>query len=170
MWCSSFSLVVIPLCFHHELAQHKVNTPPPDTTRLPHPFLGAPSPRHSNTWVRNSKEETTARAASSYQGTWCSRDKAVALQSTVLWYYYALLERKTNMNAWKQNRDFLSACRTPQLTGTFSRNLFMKAHINLLTLILLTWTIWRAPTNASKWRMGFNSAFKGLKDSMRTAL
>ena len=25
-----------------------------------------------------------------------------------------------------------------------------------LTLILLTWTIWRAPTNASKWRMGFN--------------
>ena len=32
-----------------------------------------------------------------------------------------------------------------------------------LTLILLTWTIWRAPANASKWRMGFNSAFKGLK-------
>ena len=31
-----------------------------------------------------------------------------------------------------------------------------------LTLILLTWTTWRAPTNASKWRMGFNSAFKGL--------
>ena len=32
----------------------------------------------------------------------------------------------------------------------------------LLTLILLTWTIWRASTNASKWGMGFNSAFKGL--------
>jgi hypothetical protein len=31
-----------------------------------------------------------------------------------------------------------------------------------LTLILLTWTIWRAPTDAGKWRMGFNSAFKGL--------
>ena len=31
-----------------------------------------------------------------------------------------------------------------------------------LTLTLLTWTKWRAPTNASKWRMGFNSAFKGL--------
>ena len=31
-----------------------------------------------------------------------------------------------------------------------------------LTLILLTWAIWRAPTNASKWRMGFNSAFKWL--------
>ena len=32
-----------------------------------------------------------------------------------------------------------------------------------LTLTLLTWTIWRALTNASKLRMGFNSAFKGLR-------
>ena len=31
-----------------------------------------------------------------------------------------------------------------------------------LTLILLTWRIWRAPNNASKWQMGFNSAFKGI--------
>jgi len=31
-----------------------------------------------------------------------------------------------------------------------------------LTLILLTRRIWWAPTNASKWQMGFNSAFKGL--------
>jgi len=32
----------------------------------------------------------------------------------------------------------------------------------LLTLILLTWRIWWAPHNASKWQMRFNSAFKGL--------
>jgi len=31
-----------------------------------------------------------------------------------------------------------------------------------LTLTLLTWRIWRAPNNASKWQMGFNSVFKGL--------
>ena len=31
-----------------------------------------------------------------------------------------------------------------------------------LTLILLTWRIRWAPNNASKWQMGFNSAFKGL--------
>ena len=31
-----------------------------------------------------------------------------------------------------------------------------------LTLILLTWRKWWAPNNASKWQMGFNSAFKGL--------
>ena len=38
----------------------------------------------------------------------------------------------------------------------------LEAAENVLTLIMLTWTIWRASTNASKWRMGFNSAFKGL--------
>jgi hypothetical protein len=32
-----------------------------------------------------------------------------------------------------------------------------------LTLILLTWKIWRAPNNARKSQMEFNSAFKGLK-------
>ena len=31
--------------------------------------------------------------------------------------------------------------------------------IQRLTLTLLTWTVWRAPTNATKWRMGFNVAF-----------
>jgi hypothetical protein len=31
-----------------------------------------------------------------------------------------------------------------------------------LTLILLTWRIWWARYNASKWQMGFNLAFKGL--------
>jgi len=33
----------------------------------------------------------------------------------------------------------------------------------VLTLILLTWRIGWAPSNASKWQMGFNSAFKGLR-------
>ena len=28
------------------------------------------------------------------------------------------------------------------------------------------WDLIRAPTNASKWRMGFNSAFKGLTTEM----
>jgi hypothetical protein len=31
-----------------------------------------------------------------------------------------------------------------------------------LTLIPLTWNIGRAPNNASKWQMGFNSVFKEL--------
>jgi len=31
-----------------------------------------------------------------------------------------------------------------------------------ITLILLTWKIWWALNNASRWQMGFNSAFKWL--------
>ena len=34
--------------------------------------------------------------------------------------------------------------------------------MNALTLILLTWRIWWATNNASRWQMGFNSAFKEL--------
>jgi hypothetical protein len=52
-----------------------------------------------------------------------------------------------------------------KLTKQYSKQgttLHTNTYIISLTLILLTWTIWRAPTNASKWRMGFNSAFKGL--------
>ena len=36
---------------------------------------------------------------------------------------------------------------------------------NYLTLNLLTTTIVAPPSNASKWQMGFNSAFKWLKTS-----
>ena len=60
---------------------------------------------------------------------------------------------------------------TDHTTISLQQNLLQKASltcsfrncITILTLTLLTWTIWRAPTNASKWRMGFNSAFKGLR-------
>ena len=34
-----------------------------------------------------------------------------------------------------------------------------------VTLILLTWRIWWASNNANRWQMGFNLAFKGLKQS-----
>jgi hypothetical protein len=34
--------------------------------------------------------------------------------------------------------------------------------IRFLTLILLTWRIWRASNIASRWQMEFNSALKGL--------
>ena len=36
--------------------------------------------------------------------------------------------------------------------------------INELTINLLTTTIVAPPSNASKWQMGFNSAFKGLSN------
>ena len=44
---------------------------------------------------------------------------------------------------------------------------FNSASLGYLTLILLTWRIWLTPNNASKWQMGFNSAFKGLKKVLK---
>jgi outer membrane usher protein FimD/PapC len=38
----------------------------------------------------------------------------------------------------------------------------------MLTLNSLTWKIWWAPDNASRWQMGYNSAFKGLTYSLET--
>jgi len=40
----------------------------------------------------------------------------------------------------------------------------------VLTLSLLTCRIWWATNNASKWQMGFNSAFKGLNSEQFHAL
>ena len=37
----------------------------------------------------------------------------------------------------------------------------------ILTLNPLTWKIRSAPNNASRWQMGFNSAFKGLNQSVK---
>ena len=39
-------------------------------------------------------------------------------------------------------------------------------YYDTLTLNSLTWKIWWAPNNASKWQIGFNSAFKGLSYSV----
>jgi hypothetical protein len=39
--------------------------------------------------------------------------------------------------------------------------------INDLTLNLLTTTIVAPPSNASKWKMGFSSAFKGFNKKIR---
>jgi len=43
--------------------------------------------------------------------------------------------------------------------------LSVRKYLNIkmeLNLILLTWRIWWAPNNSSKWQMGINLAFKGL--------
>jgi len=45
---------------------------------------------------------------------------------------------------------------------TGGKALTFDINIGMLTLILLTWSIWRTPNNASRWQMGFNRAFKGL--------
>jgi len=46
-------------------------------------------------------------------------------------------------------------------------SMFFLTTSDRVTFILLTWRIWWAPNNASKWQMGFNSAFKGLTNERR---
>jgi len=45
----------------------------------------------------------------------------------------------------------------------FSFVTFIQIKLHSLTLTLLTWRIWWAPNNASRWQMGFKLAFKGSK-------
>ena len=63
--------------------------------------------------------------------------------------------------------DFLSLqIWTLRITGTGVQKTSCystKYHYTTLTLNPLTWKIWWATNNASRWQMGFNSAFKGLK-------
>ena len=55
-----------------------------------------------------------------------------------------------------------SAIFIPYTALNITKEKCLKNSLYALTLILLTWKIWRAPNNASKWLMGCNSAFKGL--------
>ena len=42
------------------------------------------------------------------------------------------------------------------------------SNLSKLTLNLLTWRIWWATNNASRWQMGFNSEFKGLNTLLQS--
>ena len=51
--------------------------------------------------------------------------------------------------------------RSDEVMGGVEEKYIMRS----LTLSLLTTTIVAPPSNASKWQMGFNSAFKGLNNA-----
>ena len=64
---------------------------------------------------------------------------------------------------WKSEPEVAKSCHHAAVLHTSLSAVPTRVTQMNLTLTLLTWTIWRAHSNASKWRMGFNSAFKGLK-------
>ena len=71
-------------------------------------------------------------------------------------------------NARKWQMEFNSALKgfQPLFLSDFNETWIFCTDVRkilILTLILLTWSIWWAPNNARKWRMGFNSAFKGFQ-------
>jgi hypothetical protein len=65
---------------------------------------------------------------------------------------------------WHCSFDCYITRRLKGLDGWFLHTLEGKwvGYLRILTLILLTWKIWWAQNNASRWQMGFNSAFKEL--------
>jgi len=70
-----------------------------------------------------------------------------------------------NMNSIKYRWNFVSSSWEVYKARKYVVfKLILWSHLRRkLTLTLLTWRTWWAPNNVSKWQMGFNSAFKGLK-------
>ena len=58
----------------------------------------------------------------------------------------------------------ISASKRPQTYALDRAATGIGIHTSL-TLILLTWRIWWAPNNASRWQMGFNTVFNLLKST-----
>jgi hypothetical protein len=81
------------------------------------------------------------------------RQMRTYITKTLIYYHYISLR-------------YVSSHRGPSsgsTTDTFQQqNQQSELTEGVLTLILLTSTKWWASASASKWRMGFNSAFKGL--------
>jgi hypothetical protein len=76
----------------------------------------------------------------------------------------------TNAGIWcacKRNHTFYHCARFNHVSNVKNSGALESDQItSSLTLILLTWKIWWAPNNASKWKMGFNSVFKGLNKTL----
>ena len=71
--------------------------------------------------------------------------------------FYRVAEGSLKLSPFLNKQDLYVIDCSPTSFTVFASRLMLT-----LTLILLTWRIWRAPNNASKWQMGFNLAFKGL--------
>ena len=78
-------------------------------------------------------------------------------------YLYLTVELYLYSPLWAvQPVQSLSACTRVHFTFFYLTGL-PKQLFDWLTHTLLTWRIWWDPNNASKWQMGFNSAFKGIR-------
>ena len=87
--------------------------------------------------------------------------------------YYLNLFTHTLRWAFKIYKNYISIC--PNTTKVYLLCITLCFYLsqvilrftiglwNILTLILLMWMIWWGPNNASKWQVGFNSAYKRLR-------
>jgi len=93
--------------------------------------------------------------------------KSLFMGRVYLWEKFMWAVKWWEMKGWSESL-------SPICVGKNSRNyiqyfltlvLFTFCTCCILSLLLLTWRIWWAPNNASRWQMGFNLAFKGFKMS-----
>ena len=71
----------------------------------------------------------------------------------------------TPLNTYPANANqTLSLNPRPLLSGYSKNNSSSNFQSSWLNLTPLTWRLWWAPNNASRWLIEFNSAFKGLND------
>jgi len=88
---------------------------------------------------------------------------------TIIWillFRHLLLKvcpvNKITYTKWHKSIYTRKVCQMRKTCILHQISLYVTVTKPILTLILLTWRIWWAPNNASRWQMGFNSAFKGL--------
>ena len=77
----------------------------------------------------------------------------------LLSYWFSRVRRSSKISSWIWS--IISGVVT--VLGWPGRGASQVEKSPRLTLMLLTWRIWWALNNASRWQMGFNLAFKGLK-------
>jgi hypothetical protein len=65
-------------------------------------------------------------------------------------------------DAWMDDATHQTSMKSPLKLSICPTMALRPVYRTRLTLNPLTWKIWWAPSNASRWQMGFNSAFKGL--------
>jgi len=89
---------------------------------------------------------------------WQQNDVSAGCMYQVIWF--------TEMPRWQTCKvfvEFVYTCIIHDHSNLLKHRLCLCSITDLiLTLILLTWRIWWASDNASRWQVGFNLVFKGL--------
>ena len=101
--------------------------------------------------------------------TWGDAVQQILFNTGVGWQRSKSDTQASRLSNGNRNRRFLSGEQNmsgqnaPQSTLRHVKSVALNIKTPF-TLILLTWRIWWAPINASKWQMGYNLVFKGTND------
>ena len=122
--------------------------------------------RHKSNWLRQVTRMDSSRTAE------------IMLNYTTYWWRWPERPSKrlldgagtglSGPNSWRMMMMMMTTTMTMMKTHINEENgSFTKFEHDTLTLNPLTWRIWWAPNNASRWQMRFHSSFKGLMSSYK---